>query len=148
MAAPKPVGSKLRAVTPKKGFFGFCLARPRDSLRGAFLFAVTFPSGFMAHLQWDIYMGAQRAHIILPQELVREIDLLVGPRGRSAFLVETARAELRRRRLLSFLRNDKPAWKAKAHPELAAGAGAWVKSLRQEGEARVPRGLRAEKRPK
>jgi metal-responsive CopG/Arc/MetJ family transcriptional regulator len=44
-------------------------------------------------------MGSQRAHIILPQELIEEIDAVVGPRGRSAFLVETARAELRRRPL-------------------------------------------------
>ena len=36
-------------------------------------------------------MGSQRAHIILPQELIEEIDAVVGPRGRSAFLVETAR---------------------------------------------------------
>jgi hypothetical protein len=83
-------------------------------------------------------MGIQRAHILLPDELVREIDSLVGPRGRSAFLVETARAELRRRRLLSFLRDDKPAWATKDHPELASGALAWVKRLRKENEVRVP----------
>jgi hypothetical protein len=45
-------------------------------------------------------MGSHRAHIVLPQELIEEIDSVVGPRGRNAFLVETARAELRRRRLL------------------------------------------------
>jgi hypothetical protein len=68
-------------------------------------------------------MGSQRAHIVLPQDLIEEIDLIVGPRGRSAFLVETARAELRRR-LLTFLRDDQPAWKEKDHTELAAGAAA------------------------
>jgi hypothetical protein len=83
-------------------------------------------------------MGAQRAHIILPQELIHEIDSLVGPRGRSAFLVETARAELRRRRLLSFLRNDKPVWTDKNHPQLGSDAGAWVKRLRKESDARIP----------
>jgi hypothetical protein len=30
----------------------------------------------------------------MPEDLVREIDDLVGPRGRSAFLVETARNEV------------------------------------------------------
>ena len=83
-------------------------------------------------------MGAHRAHIILPQELIHEIDSLVGPRGRSAFLVETARAELRRRRLLAFLRDDRPAWTAENHPELGSDAGAWVKRLRSEGESRIP----------
>jgi hypothetical protein len=84
-------------------------------------------------------MGSQRAHIILPQELIEEIDAVVGPRGRSAFLVETARAELRRRRLLTFLRDDQPAWSERDHPELSVGADAWVKHIRSEGEKRVPK---------
>ena len=75
-------------------------------------------------------MGSQRAHIVLPEELIEEIDSLVGPRGRSAFLVETARAELRRRKLLAFLRSDRPAWQAQSHPELASGTRAFVKRLR------------------
>lgn len=81
-------------------------------------------------------MGSQRAHIVLPDELVHEIDEMVGPRGRSAFLVETARAELRRRRLLSFLRDNQPAWSEEDHPELSKGAGAWVRKVRNQSEAR------------
>jgi hypothetical protein len=90
-----------------------------------------------AHYEWDITMGSQRAHIVLPEDLIAEIDQVVGPRGRSAFLVETARAELRRRRLLTFLRDEQPAWREKDHPELAAGGAAWVKSLRSESEKRL-----------
>lgn len=90
-------------------------------------------------------MGSQRAHIVLPHELIEEIDSVVGPRGRSAFLVETARAELRRRRLLSFLRDEQPAWKDEDHPEFAPGTGAWVKQIRQQSEARVPPSKRARK---
>jgi hypothetical protein len=82
-------------------------------------------------------MGSQRAHIVLPNELIEEIDSLVGPRGRSAFLVETARAELRRRRLLSFLHNEKLVWKDQHHPELAKGTGAWVKQLRRQSDLRT-----------
>jgi hypothetical protein len=93
-------------------------------------------------------MGSQRAHIILPQELIEEIDAVVGPRGRSAFLVETARAELRRRRLLTFLRDDQPAWSDRDHPELSAGADAWVKSIRSEGETRVPKAKEPGRRAK
>ncbi len=92
----------------------------------------------MAHCKWELPMGSQRAHILLPQELIEEIDSVVGPRGRSAFLVETARAELRRRRLLTFLRDDQPAWNEKDHPELEGGAGAWLKRVRSESEARIP----------
>jgi hypothetical protein len=78
-------------------------------------------------------MHTQRTHVILPQDLLTEIDGLVGPRGRSAFLVETVRAELQRRKLLEFLRSDEPVWRDEDHPELAAGAEAWVRSLRAEG---------------
>lgn len=82
-------------------------------------------------------MGSQRAHIVLPEDLVHEIDSVVGPRGRSAFLVETARAELRRRRLLSFLRGNQPAWQEQHHRDLASGTETWVKNLRRESDARA-----------
>lgn len=81
-------------------------------------------------------MKTKRAHILLPQDLVREIDAMVGPRGRSAFLVETAREAVRRKKLLRFLESDAPAWEDVNHPELAGGAGAWVRGLRQENEKR------------
>jgi hypothetical protein len=84
-------------------------------------------------------MGSRRVRIILAEELIKEIDAVVGPRGRSAFLVEAARAELRRRRLLKFLRDDQPAWSERDHPELSVGAGAWVKCIRSEGEKRLPK---------
>jgi metal-responsive CopG/Arc/MetJ family transcriptional regulator len=50
-------------------------------------------------------MGTRRTHVLLPEELIQEIDELVGPRDRSAFLVDTARNEVRRQRLLQFLQN-------------------------------------------
>ena len=34
-----------------------------------------------------------RAHIVIPQDLVRQIDSLVGKRGRSVFLVDAASRE-------------------------------------------------------
>jgi hypothetical protein len=93
-------------------------------------------------------MGLHRTHIILPQELIEEIDAVVGPRGRSAFMVEAARAELRRRRLLTFLHDDQPTWREKNHPEVSAGSGAWVKRIRSEGEKRVPKAKEPGKRAK
>ncbi len=57
-----------------------------------------------------------RTHILLPQALLRDIDRMVGPRGRSAFLVETAQEEVKSRKLLQFLENDEPAWKDGDHP--------------------------------
>jgi hypothetical protein len=88
----------------------------------------------------------QRAHILIPGDLLREIDALVGPRGRSAFLLETARQEVKRRKLLRFLSSDEPAWKEEDHPELAAGAGNWVRELRKQSERRVGKAAKSQKR--
>jgi hypothetical protein len=94
-------------------------------------------------------MPTQRTHVILPQDLIAEIDALVGPLGRSAFLVETARAELKRRHLLAFLNRNEPAWRDEDHPELAAGSAAWVRSLRSEGRgAKATNAKSARKRTK
>lgn len=81
--------------------------------------------------------STQRAHILIPADLLREIDAIVGPRGRSAFLLETAREEVRRRKLLRFLENDDPAWQERNHPELGKDSGQWVQKMRAEGETRV-----------
>jgi hypothetical protein len=89
-------------------------------------------------------VGTQRAHILIPGDLLREIDALVGPRGRSAFLLETARQEVQRRKLLRFLESGEAAWKAEAHPELKGGAETWVRALRKQSE-RGPRGRRKRK---
>ena len=79
-------------------------------------------------------MLTRRAHVILPQDLVEEIDALVGRRGRSAFLVETAQAELRRRRLLDYLEGGEPAWKDEDHPELVGGTAQWVHAMRRTND--------------
>ena len=90
-------------------------------------------------------MPTKRAHIAFPEDLISEIDSLVGPRGRTAFLLETARKEVQRRKLLRFLESSTPAWKDKDHPEFSAGSGAWVKKLREESEHRIKQKSRQEK---
>jgi hypothetical protein len=74
-------------------------------------------------------MATQRAHIVLPADLIKEIDAVVGPRGRSTFIAETARAELRRRWLLDYFTKGEPIWKDEDHPELANGVDAWRRTL-------------------
>jgi len=88
----------------------------------------------------------RRAHVVLPEDLVREIDSIVGSRGRSNFLAETAREAIRRRKLLQFLDNDEPAWKDADHPELSRGSAAWVHEVRRESEKRIGRKRRTAKR--
>jgi hypothetical protein len=91
-------------------------------------------------------MKRKRTHILLPQALIREIDRMVGPRGRSAFLVETAQEAVKRRKLLQFLENDEQAWKDGAHPEMSGGSAVWVKKLRKESDDRRGKARRQGKR--
>jgi len=89
-------------------------------------------------LEWAIRMAIVRTHINLPQELAKDLDNLVGPRGRSAFIVETTAKEIKRRRLLAFLESDEPAWRDADHPELVEmGTAEWVRSLRSEPSTRL-----------
>ena len=78
----------------------------------------------------------QRTHVVIPQELVTQIDTLVGKRGRSRFLVNAASHELRRLRQLKTLKTAAGSWKSKDHPELKHGAAKWVRALRNEDERR------------
>jgi hypothetical protein len=78
----------------------------------------------------------RRAHVILPIDVVADIDKLVGKRGRSAFPTEVARDEIQRRQQRNALRAAKGAWRDEDHPELKDGATAWVNQMRSEAEIR------------
>ena len=80
----------------------------------------------------EAFMRHKRTHVILPEDLLSEVDALVGQRGRSAFLIEVLRHEIKRRRLLTALSHPEPAWKDEDHPELAEGAAAWVRRMRDD----------------
>jgi hypothetical protein len=80
-------------------------------------------------------MKSKRAHILLPQDLIKEIDSIVGPRRRSAFLVETARDAVRRTKLLRFLENDVPPGRDTGEP--SDSAARWVRQLRRESDKRL-----------
>jgi hypothetical protein len=81
-------------------------------------------------------MSTRRAHVVLPDDLVSEIDKIAGSRGRSAFLADLARREIKRRRLLELFKRKEPIWKDKDHPELKGGAAAWVREMRAQSEVR------------
>jgi hypothetical protein len=74
--------------------------------------------------------------VILPVEVVADIDKLVGKRGRSAFITEVARDEILRRKQRNALRKSAGVWKDKDHPELKQGSAAWVKRIRADSEER------------
>ena len=80
--------------------------------------------------------SSRRTHVILPVDVVADIDKLVGKRGRSAFLSEVARDEIQRRQQRNALRAAMGAWKDEDHPELKDGSAAWVRQMRSESEKR------------
>jgi len=82
-------------------------------------------------------MSSRRAHIVIPETLVSEIDRLVGKRGRSEFLTQAAEKELRRLQQIKALERVAGAWKDRDHPELKLGASRWVRDLRRESERRL-----------
>jgi hypothetical protein len=73
-----------------------------------------------------------------PADIIAEIDSIVSHGGRTAFLVELARRELKRQRLLEFFKRTEPAWKPEDHPEID-DAGEWVRHMRAESETRLDR---------
>ncbi|MGH9466388.1 MAG: hypothetical protein ACRD1Y_03445 [Terriglobales bacterium] len=82
-------------------------------------------------------MQRKRTHILLPAELLADVDRLVGVRGRSAFLTDVAQREVQRRKLLAVLPAAKGSWKPKHHPELKRGSAAFVERMRVESERRA-----------
>ena len=82
-------------------------------------------------------MGQARLHIVISEDLAREIDRMVGKRGRSKFLTQAAEKELKRLRMLRAVQRAAGSWKDADHPELRRGAARWVAKLRKLDERRI-----------
>jgi hypothetical protein len=76
---------------------------------------------------------------VVPEDLLAEVDRLVGERGRSAFLTDLIRREVQRQHLLTALRDARGCWKTEDHPELKNGLEESVDSLRRENDGRFRR---------
>lgn len=81
--------------------------------------------------------ASKRAHVVLPEQLLAEVDALVGQRGRSAFLTEVVGQAVQRRKLLAAFLEAKGSWNDEDHPELANGSDAFVDRLRAENDSRL-----------
>ena len=77
-----------------------------------------------------------RAHVVLPDELIRQVDAEVGKRQRSRYIADALREKLRRDKLLRALDNAAGILTARAYPEWATSrkAAAWVRETRRSGE--------------
>jgi len=75
--------------------------------------------------------------LVLPEDLIKEIDKLMGRRKRSKFITKATRKELKRIRLQKALERAAGAWKDEDHPELEKkGTSQWVRNFREESEKR------------
>ena len=86
----------------------------------------------------DLKMGVKkRTHVVVPEELIKEVDRLSGKRKRSQFITQAIKKEIRRLNFLKAVKETAGAWKDKDHPELKEGIDKWVRSLREEDEKRL-----------
>lgn len=73
----------------------------------------------------------------IPASIAAGIDKIAGHRKRSAFVVEVLDREIRRREQLEALEQAAGAWTDENHPELANGADAWVREMRDASAQRL-----------
>jgi hypothetical protein len=84
-------------------------------------------------------MSGRRIHIVVPEQLVDEIDNIVDRRGRSRFIVQAAETALDRVRQIAAIEKATGNWKSRNHPELAQRAARWVSQLRKESDTQRDR---------
>jgi metal-responsive CopG/Arc/MetJ family transcriptional regulator len=77
-------------------------------------------------------MAMARTNVTLPEEMIREIDEMAGPRGRSAYVAEAVRARLKRDRMRKVF--DETFGAAAGHSQWkdADEVYRWVRSLRDD----------------
>ncbi len=59
-----------------------------------------------------------KAHLLIPREVLEEVDKIAGKRRRSLFIAQATKEKLERERFLKALEETKGAWSDKNHPEL------------------------------
>ncbi len=80
--------------------------------------------------------ATRQANFLLPEELLAELRANVSSRQQSRFVAEALKKELRRVRLAKAIETSFGAWKEADHPEVAGGAGPFVRRLRKSTRAK------------
>jgi metal-responsive CopG/Arc/MetJ family transcriptional regulator len=79
-------------------------------------------------------MALARTNVTLPEDLLRQVDELAGPRGRSAFVAEAVKAKVKReslRKALDDLRGITIGTPSHMTPDEAYR---WVRSMREDDD--------------
>jgi hypothetical protein len=82
-----------------------------------------------------------KAHLVIPEEILAEVDRIAGKRRRSLFIAEATREKLERERFLKVLEETKGAWTDKNHPDLKTDMDVeqYVRGKRQSYRSRIKR---------
>ena len=79
----------------------------------------------------------KRTHVIVPEELIREIDRLSGKRKRSQFITRAIKREIQRLDYIMAVRETSGTWESNSHPELSGGSDSWVRTMREKDNKRL-----------
>ncbi len=79
-------------------------------------------------------MALARTNVTLPEELLREVDELAGPRGRSQFVADAVAARVKRERLRKALDASRGVFKGTSSYMTPDEAYRWVRSMRDEDD--------------
>lgn len=79
-------------------------------------------------------MALTRTNVTLPGDLLKEVDDLAGPRGRSQFVAEAVAAKVKRERLRKALDAARGAWIGTPSYMTPDEAYRWIRSMREEDE--------------
>lgn len=77
-------------------------------------------------------MALARTNLTLPQELLREVDQLAGPRGRSRYVAEAVAQRVKRDRLGKAIRETAGILVGTPHQMSRTEVTAWIEGLRSE----------------
>ena len=82
-----------------------------------------------------------KAHLVIPHDILEEVDQIAGKRKRSLFIAEATREKLQRERFLKTLEETQGAWSDKNHPDLknAKDVERFVMGKRQSFRKRLKR---------
>ena len=77
-------------------------------------------------------MALARTNLTLPEDLLRDVDELAGPRGRSRYVAEAVAQRVKRDRLGKAIRETAGSLKGTPHEMSRDEVTAWVDFLRSE----------------
>jgi hypothetical protein len=82
-----------------------------------------------------------KAHLVIPPDILEEVDQIAGKRKRSLFIAEATQEKLQRERFLRTLEETQGAWSDKNHPDLktAKGIERFIRNKRQSYRKRLKR---------